>query len=188
MSITAFLSPCWRRRAGSLLIVASVVAASAPVLSAKPPKVERREMKKDAAGEAGGKNLAEDAASRAMTKLREQLEVPDDAEWDVIAERIANLTELRRTLAGGVGIRGANVGDKVKAAGRADRSARQEQDALRTAVRDKLPDAEIKSRLARAHDVHRQNESKLAKAQEELRAVLTVRQEAVAVVAGLLPP
>ena len=36
------------------------------------------------------------------------------------------------------------------------------------AVRDKLPDAEIKARLARAHDVHRQNEAKLAKAQEEL--------------------
>jgi hypothetical protein len=32
------------------------------------------------------------------------------------------------------------------------------------------------------------NEARLAKAQAELRAVLTVRQEAVAVLAGLLPP
>lgn len=39
-----------------------------------------------------------------------------------------------------------------------------------------------------APDVHRQNEAKVEKAEEELRAVLTARQEAVAVVAGLLPP
>jgi hypothetical protein len=169
-----------------LLMITCAMTAAEPGL--KPPKFERREIKKEAAAAGEGKNAGADATSRAMTKLREQLEVTDDAEWDVIAERIANLTELRRTLGASAGGRGAIAGDKVKPAGRADRSARQEQDALRTAVRDKLPDAEIKARLARAHDVHRQNEAKVEKAEEELRAVLTVRQEAVAVVAGLLPP
>jgi hypothetical protein len=171
-----------------LLMISSAVAVTAAEPGLKPPKFERREIKKEAAAAGEGKNVGADATSRAMTKLREQLDVADDAEWEVIAERIANLTELRRTLSGTVGMRGAIVGDKVKPAGRTDRSARQEQDALRTAVRDKLPDAEIKARLARAHDVHRQNEAKIEKAEEELRAVLTVRQEAVAVVAGLLPP
>jgi hypothetical protein len=52
----------------------------------------------------------------------------------------------------------------------------------------KLPDAEIKARLARVHEVYVQDGARLAKAQEELRAVLTIRQEAVAVMAGLLPP
>jgi chaperonin cofactor prefoldin len=52
---------------------------------------------------------------------------------------------------------------------------------------DKLPDAEIKSRLTRLRDSRKTNEEKLQKVQEELRAVLTVRQEAVAVMAGLLP-
>jgi hypothetical protein len=168
-----------------LLMIVSGVTAAEPGM--KPPKNERREIKE--AAEAGeGKKVAADAGSRAMIKLREQLEITDDAEWELIAERIAKLTELRRTLAGTSGIRSAIVGDKVKPAGRTDRTARQEQDALRSAVRDKLPDAEIKSRLARAHEVHQQNEAKIQKAQEELRAVLTVRQEAVAVVAGLLPP
>jgi tRNA A37 methylthiotransferase MiaB len=58
---------------------------------------------------------------------------------------------------------------------------------LRAAITDKLPDAEVKSRLERLREVRKQNEAKVAKAQEELRAVLSVRQEAVAVMFGLLP-
>ena len=45
----------------------------------------------------------------------------------------------------------------------------------------------MKSRLERLREVRKQNEAKVAKAQEELRAVLSVRQEAVAVMFGLLP-
>jgi len=58
---------------------------------------------------------------------------------------------------------------------------------LRAAITEKLPDAEVKSRLERLREVRKQNEAKVAKAQEELRAVLSVRQEAVAVMFGLLP-
>jgi hypothetical protein len=36
-------------------------------------------------------------------------------------------------------------------------------------------------------ELRKENEAKLSKAQEDLRAVLSVRQEAVAVVFGLLP-
>lgn len=59
--------------------------------------------------------------------------------------------------------------------------------ALQFAIRDKLPEAEIKSRLERVRESRRDNEAKLAKAQDELRAVLSVRQEAIAVMFGLLP-
>ena len=58
---------------------------------------------------------------------------------------------------------------------------------MRQAITDNLPDAEIKSRLARLREVRKDNEEKLTKAQEDLRAVLSVRQEAVAVMFGLLP-
>jgi hypothetical protein len=54
--------------------------------------------------------------------------------------------------------------------------------------RDGLPDAELRLRLARAHELQREREARLARARAELRAVLTVRQEAVAVLAGLLEP
>jgi hypothetical protein len=172
-----------------LLLVASLgVGAPAPCFGAKPPKAERREMKLEKGDAAPVKDATEPTPNRAASKLREQMAVTDDAEWDVISQRIANVAELRRLISGAAGARGVAVTDKIKGAARADRNGQLEQDALRLAVRDKLPDAEIKARLARAHDVHRQNEAKLQKAQEELRAVLTVRQEAVAVVAGLLPP
>lgn len=62
-----------------------------------------------------------------------------------------------------------------------------EAQALQAAVNDKLPEAEIKLRLARLREVRQSNESKLHKAQEDLRAVLTVRQEAIAVLLGLVP-
>ena len=77
--------------------------------------------------------------------------------------------------------------------GRANRPGRMggannpELDALQTAITDKAPDAEIKARLERLREVRKENEAKLTKAQEDLRAVLSVRQEATAVLAGLLP-
>ena len=133
-----------------------------------------------------------------MTRLREQFAVTDDAEWKLITDRITAVTELRRAAGGGfAGLAGAFGGGRGGQAGqgggqgggRAGRGAvaNPEQDALRQAVTDKLPDAEIKSRLARLREVRKANEEKLTKAQEDLRAVLDVRQEAVAVMAGLLP-
>jgi hypothetical protein len=62
-----------------------------------------------------------------------------------------------------------------------------EMELLSSALRDKLPDAEIKMRLDRLREARKANEANLAKAQDELRAVLSVRQEAVAVMFGLLP-
>lgn len=59
--------------------------------------------------------------------------------------------------------------------------------ALQAAVRDKLPEAEVKVRLAKLRETRKNDEAKLAKAQDDLRVVLSVRQEAVAVVFGLLP-
>jgi hypothetical protein len=180
---TAF-SPMKFRTTFCCALIAFAIAAAPALHAAKPGKVERREMKADGADAKPAKVSAEDAVSKALTKLREQFEVADDAEWEVIAGRIQQVTELRRTLTGSPSLRGGAVAtDKVRRSTRGN-----EQDMLRTAVRDKLPDAEIKARLARAHEVRQQDEEKLAKAQEELRAILTVRQEAIAVVAGLLPP
>ena len=104
-----------------------------------------------------------------------------------ILERINRVNESRSALWKGSssGKPGPVIADKGK---KSSRSANPEQDALRYAVRDNLPDAEVKARLARARHVHEQAEARLAQAQSDLRAVLSLRQEAVAVLAGLLPP
>lgn len=169
-----------------LLAVGLPVAASAQGF--KPSKAERRELKNEESTARADRPASEDPQARMMSKLRDQFGVTDDAEWEVLMLRIAKVVELRRgATAIGAASRGANFSpDKNKRS--SGSGGNLEQEALRAAVSDKLPDAEIKARLARMHDMHLQNAAKLAKAQEELRAVLTVRQEAVAVMAGLLPP
>jgi len=94
-----------------------------------------------------------------------------------------------RGMAGGQG--GNNnqngQGGRGNRQGRMGGANNPELDALQAAITDKAPDAEVKARLERLREVRKDNEAKLTKAQEDLRAVLSVRQEAVAVVYGLLP-
>jgi hypothetical protein len=155
-----------------------------------------------------GNMTPQDMQARLLTALRERLEVTDDEEWKVISDRVAKVSELRRATGGGAPMFGAFGGRGGPPGGgqggpagpggtggdaRGGRGPGRgpggspELAALSTAVRDKLPDAEIKSRLDRLRETRKDSEAKLTKAQEELRAVLSVRQEAVAVVFGLLP-
>lgn len=142
----------------------------------------------------------EEMLQQRMTQMREQFEITDDAEWKVISDRITTVSEAQRLSMtagmggggrGGFGGPGGAPGGRGAAGGnrggRQGLNANPEQDALRQAVTDKLPDAEIKSRLASLREARKANEEKLSKTQEELRAVLSVRQEAVAVMLGLLP-
>jgi len=120
-----------------------------------------------------------------MAALKDRFGVTDDAEWSLISARITVVMELRRSTAamGGMGAMAFRLGAGGNRGGRA---ANPELDALRTAVTDNLPDAEIKARLDHYREVRKQNEAKLEKAQEDLRSVLTVKQEAMAVMTGLL--
>lgn len=200
----SFALPLVRRfRAVSLLVAAC--ALSSPVFaqadqnaaSADGANAGGRGRRGQNGGNGGGRGNfnPEEMQQRMMTALREQFDVTDDAEWKLISDRITAVMELRRTTGmGGVGMmggfRGGQGGGAGGGGGRGGRggfNASPEQDALRQAITDKLPDAEIKSRLARLREMRKASEEKLAKAQEELRAVLGVRQEAVAVMAGLLP-
>jgi hypothetical protein len=191
------------RRRSLPLIILSALCAVAWLAQAKAAKSDMRDLKREMLGDTsgakpskrddnakGGKPNADDAQARSLARLREHLEVTDDAEWSVIAERINRLSEARASLGTAApGPRGSPAfSEKGKRSKGSGNSAHPEQDALRSALRDNLPDAEIRTRLARAHDVFQQNEARLAKAQADLRAVLTVRQEAVAVMYGLLPP
>jgi hypothetical protein len=174
----ALSPPCplarWALLAASTILVAVSPAQDKPAKPGKPDREEKgesREMKRSS-GEKPGRDPGAEAA-RSLVRLREAMRVTDDAEWAVIAERIAAVQAA-----------GAGPKDKAKPAG----PERTAQDALRVAVRDGLPDAELRLRLARAHELQREREARLARARAELRAVLTVRQEAVAVLAGLLEP
>ena len=155
----------------------------------------------DAGGQRGnraqrGNFNPEEMRTRMMANLREQFGVTKDDEWNLISERINAVAELRRAgfpgfgggfrVAGGPG-GGGDGGGQNRRGGPGGPGASPEADALRSAITDNLPAAEIQARLTRLREVRKENETKLAKAQEDLRAVLNVRQEATAVLNGLLP-
>jgi hypothetical protein len=156
------------------------------------PNARRRQRGQDGADTANGARGNFDPAQmqeRMLTALRTQFDVTDDAEWKLISDRIIAVSEIRRASGGGfAGMMGSRGGSTGSPSGnRGSRGGNPEADALRQAIQDKLPEAEIKSRLTRLRESRKTNEEKLQKVQEDLRAVLSVRQEAVAVMAGLLP-
>ena len=61
-----------------------------------------------------------------------------------------------------------------------------ELDALRKTIESKASAAEIKSKLADLRAARKQKEAELEKAQDDLKTILSARQEAVAVTFGLL--
>ena len=146
-----------------------------------PERAGRREA---AGADAGAKRDQAGPNSRTMTKLRERMAITDDSEWQVIYERIARVEEARR----GLNLNARPAPNPNAEKSRRGNSATPERDALREAINDKLPDAEVKARLAQAHRAYLQREQALASAQADLRAVLTVQQEAVAVMFGVLTP
>lgn len=156
-------------------------------------------------GGPGGFN-PEQMRERMLERLRESFDVKDDAEWKLISGRIAKVMDARRA-AGGMGgpgfggpggpggFGGGPDGPRVSGGGRPpgergsdgfNRQADPEAEALQKSLEAKAPTEEIKARLAKLRDARRAKEALLDKAQEELRQILSVRQEAVAVTAGLL--
>jgi Spy/CpxP family protein refolding chaperone len=194
-------------RPRTVFLAAATLALSSTALLAQTtgtaPAGERPRRSDGGSGGGGdrGNFNPQEMQARMMNALRERFEVTDDEEWKLISERVLKVSELRRSTGAGVG----GFGARPPGAGGGDRSSgggggggdqgrgqrpgggSPELAALSSAVRDKLPDAEIKTRLERLRETRKDNEAKLAKAQEELRAVLSIRQEAIAVVFGLLP-
>lgn len=183
------------------LVVASLLASVVSAQNAPGGGEDRRRRGGEGGGERGGDRGGfnpQEMQARMLAGLRERMEVKDDEEWKLISERIAKVAEMRRSAPGGPGMmmmgRGpGGPGGPGREEGGSGRGGPRpgggsaEMTALASALRDKLPDAEIKSRLDRLRDQRKDSEAKLARAQEDLRAVLTMRQEAMAVMAGLLP-
>ncbi len=143
----------------------------------------------------------EEMRQRMMDRYREQLEVKNDDEWKLLSERITKVSDARRDLGGpggfgrgGFGRRGGdgapggggggNDGDRRRGFGG---EPNPDAEALQKAIDAKAPAEEIKAKLAKYRDSKKEKEAKLAKAQDELRKVLSVRQEASATLMGLLP-
>lgn len=129
---------------------------------------------------------------RMEERMREQFAVKDDAEWKLISERIEKVSAVRREMGGRGGMmmmmggRGGGPGGQGGGRGGAGGEVNPEQDALQKAIESNAPADEIKAKLAKYRASQKEKEAKLTKAQDELRQVLSVKQEGTAVLMGLL--
>jgi len=141
---------------------------------------------------------------RMMERMKEQLGA-DDTAWKVMEPRLTKVMELNRQSTmggrGGMfgmmgGMRGQRGGDG--AGGQGDRRGPQQdpatmtpvekaQEQLRTTLENQsaAPD-EIKKNLTALREAREKAKQELAAAQQELRQILTVRQEAQLVMMGQL--
>ena len=154
-------------------------------------------------GQGRGNFDPEQMRQRMMERYREQLEVKGDDEWKLVQTRIEKVTEARREVGfggmGGMGMRGmggprrgGGEGGGDNAPGNDNRRSRfgsdplPEAEALQKSIDAKASAEELKANLAKYREARKAREAKLQAAQDDLRKVLSVRQEAVAVMMGLL--
>ena len=138
---------------------------------------------------------------RMMEGLKDRLEVKDDAEWKALEPLIQKVMDARRETVSGLGRgmfggrgrggndNGNNNGNNNDRGGRGGGffgTPSPEAEALQKAIDNKAPNSEIKAALAKYIESRKAKQADLEKAQGELRKVLTVRQEAIASLSGLL--
>jgi hypothetical protein len=115
---------------------------------------------------------------RMMEQTRQSLNVTNDDEWTAIEPLVQKVMDARRE-AGGPGGPGGR--------GRPGAQASSEQQALQKAIDAGAPVAQIKDALTKYRAERKDKQAKLEAAQNELKNVLSVKQEAQAVLVGLLP-
>jgi hypothetical protein len=156
-------------------------------------------------GQGRGNFDPEQMRQRMMERYRESLEIKSDDEWKAIEPRITKIMDARREIGfpggfgrggfGGGGRRGGGDGNVGGGGGNDQGGGRPrgfggepnpDAEALQKAIEAKASSDDIKAKLAKYRESRKAKEANLAKAQDELRKVLSVRQEASAVLMGLL--
>jgi len=148
-------------------------------------------------GPGGGRNFdPAQMRERFMDSYKERLEITDDAEWKAVKPLVEKVMEKRMSGIGGMGRgfmgRGGRGGDQGGQGGQGgDRNRTFGQpnpdiEALQKAVDAKASNADLKAAIEKAKLARKAQQEELEKAQADLRAVLSVRQEALAMMNGLL--
>ncbi len=131
--------------------------------------------------------------------FRSVLEVTNDQDWAVLRIRVQNVLQGRIDVTmssmGGMmnmfGGRRGGTGAGGFGGGRGGFGGRlgtvsPEEDALQKAIDSNASSGVLKTALSRVAAARQAKQAKLEKAQDDLRSLLTVRQEAIATASGLL--
>jgi hypothetical protein len=164
-------------------------------------------LKAQPGGGGGGGNFdPAQMQQRMLERTKETLEVNSDDEWKAIEPLVLKVMEARRDAMSGMGRGmfgggrrnrnggGDNGGDQAGGGGGGgqrrggffNQTPSPEAEALQKAIDAKAPKAEVKAALDKYVASRKAKEADLAQAQENLRKVLTSRQEAIATLNGLL--
>lgn len=132
---------------------------------------------------------------RMMERTKETLEVKDDTEWKAVQPLVKKVMDARMAQMGGMG-RGMMFGGRRPGGDDQNRGGDQqrrfgppvspEAEALQKAIDGKASSAELKAAVAKYNAARQAKQAELEKAQNDLRKVLTPRQEAIATANGLL--
>jgi hypothetical protein len=132
---------------------------------------------------------------RMLERYKETLEVTNADEWKAMEPLVQKVMEARmQSLAGmgrgmfGRGGRGGdnNSGDQGQRRGGFGGPPSPEAEGLQKAIDSKASAAELKAAIAKYESARKVKQAELEKAQANLRKVLSVRQEALATLNGLL--
>ena len=162
----------------AMLAVAAALCVSADSLRAQ-----------DNGGGGGGGRFRGDPAQfeqRRLERAKDQLGFTNDTDWSAVQPLIQKVMDAQReTFAGRFGRfgRGGPGGDN---GGNNGSTGNPERDALQQAVDSNAPAAQIKAALDKYRTSLKAKQAKLEQAQEDLRKVLSQKQEASAVLLGLL--
>ena len=130
----------------------------------------------------GGTVLSSPAMLRdEVNRMRVTLGVTNNDEWLVISPRLVKVIQLQSE---------ARIAALAKSGARTSTTltvaADPSSDALTKALADNAPIAEIKGAMARVRQAHKAKQAEMDKAQADLQAVVTIRQEAMLLNFGLL--
>jgi hypothetical protein len=132
---------------------------------------------------------------RMMDNIRDQLGFTNDTDWSAVQPLIQKVMDARRDVGNGMGMRMMfrnRRGNNENANGGGGRGGffgqpSPEAEALQQAIDSNAPDAQIKQALDKYRASVKEKQAQLEQAQENLRKVLSIKQEAQATLMGLLP-
>jgi Spy/CpxP family protein refolding chaperone len=148
------------------------------------------------AGGPGGRGNFDPAQmqQRMMENIRGDLGFTNDTDWNAVQPLFQKVMDARRDVGFGSGMgrmfrnRNRNNGDQAGGNNRPNFGPQPSPDAeaLQKTIDDNAPTAQVKAALAKYQASQKAKQAKLVTAQENLRKVLTPKQEAQATLLGLL--
>jgi hypothetical protein len=134
---------------------------------------------------------------RMLEHVRNRLGFTNDAEWNAVQPLVQKVLDARRDSGFGgmppmMMMRGRQNGPNAGAENAANprrnffAQSNPDAEALQKALDDNAPAATVQAALARYRAANKEKQAKLEAAQENLRKVLSAKQEAQAVMLGLL--